>query len=52
VVPRANLLGEPGAGLQLLLAALNKSRPSVAACALRIARAALEDTVLYVNERR
>ncbi|MBV8131462.1 MAG: acyl-CoA dehydrogenase family protein, partial [Alphaproteobacteria bacterium] len=52
VVPRANLLGEPGAGLQLLLAALNKSRPSVAAHALGIARAAFEDAVLYINERR
>jgi len=52
VVPRANLLGEPGTGLQLLLAALNKSRPSVAAHALGIARAAFEDAVLYINERR
>jgi len=51
-VPRANLLGEPGAGLPMLLAALNKSRPSVAAHALGIARAAFEDTVLYINERR
>jgi len=52
VVPRANLLGEPGAGLQLLLTALNKSRPSVAAYALGIARAAFEDSVSYINERR
>jgi acyl-CoA dehydrogenase len=52
VVPRANLLGEPGAGLQLLLAALNKSRPSVAAHALGIARAAFEDAALYINQRR
>ena len=52
VVPRANLLGEPGTGLPLLLAALNKSRPSVAAHALGIARAAFEDAVLYINERR
>jgi len=52
VVPRANLLREPGSGLPLLLAALNKSRPSVAAHALGIARAAFEDAVLYINERR
>jgi acyl-CoA dehydrogenase len=52
VVPRANLLREPGSGLALLLAALNKSRPSVAAHALGIARAAFEDAVLYINERR
>jgi alkylation response protein AidB-like acyl-CoA dehydrogenase len=51
-VPRANVLGEPGQGLPLLLAALNKSRPSVAAHALGIARAAFGDAVAYINERR
>lgn len=51
-VPRANLLGEPGDGLKLLLASLNKSRPSVAAHALGIARAAFGDAVAYINERR
>jgi len=51
-VPRGNLLGQPGEGLALLLAALNKSRPSVAAHALGIARAAFEDAVRYINERR
>lgn len=51
-VPRTNLLGSPGDGLPLLLAALNKSRPSVAAHALGIARAAFEDAVAYINERR
>ena len=50
-VPRANLLGLPGEGLRILLAGLNRSRPSVAAHALGIARAAFEDAVLYVNER-
>ncbi|HVH82117.1 MAG TPA: acyl-CoA dehydrogenase family protein [Stellaceae bacterium] len=49
---RANVLGEPGQGLPLLLAALNKSRPSVAAHALGIARAAFDDAVAYINERR
>jgi len=38
--------------LPLLLASLNKSRPSVAAHALGIARAAFEDAVAYINERR
>ena len=51
-VPRANLLGAPGEGLRILLASLNKSRPSVAAHALGIARAAFEDAVDYINERR
>jgi acyl-CoA dehydrogenase len=51
-VPRANLLGDPGDGLKILLASLNKSRPSVAAHALGIARAAFEDAVDYINQRR
>lgn len=50
-VPRANLLGRPGEGLRILLSSLNKSRPSVAAHALGIARGAFEDAVLYINER-
>ncbi|NQW10542.1 MAG: acyl-CoA dehydrogenase family protein [Alphaproteobacteria bacterium] len=50
-VPRANVLGEPGEGLKILLASLNKSRPSVAAHALGIARAAFEDAVDYINGR-
>src|SRR4051812_24340326 len=51
-VRRDNLLGAPGEGLNLLLAALNKSRPSIAAHALGIARAAFEDAIAYINERR
>lgn len=51
-VPRANLLGNPGDGLKILFASLNKSRPSVAAHALGIARGAFEDAVAYINERK
>ncbi len=51
-VPRANLIKGPGEGLGILFASLNKSRPSVAAHALGIARAAFEDGVAYINERR
>jgi acyl-CoA dehydrogenase len=51
-VPRSNLIGVPGDGLLMLFEFLNKSRPSVAAHALGIARAAFEDAVLYVNERK
>jgi acyl-CoA dehydrogenase len=51
-VPRGNRLAGPGHGLKLLLASLNTSRPSVAAHALGIARAAFDDAVAYVNERR
>ena len=50
-IPRANLLGDPGQGLKMLFHFLNKSRPSVAAHALGIARAALDDAVAYINER-
>ncbi len=50
-VPRANLLGAPGGGLKLLLASLNKSRPSVAAHALGIAQAAFSDMIAYMNDR-
>ena len=51
-VPRANLLGEPGDGLNILLASLNKSRPSIAAHALGIADAAFKDMVDYMNQRK
>ena len=51
-VPRANLLVGPGAGLRILFASLNKSRPSVAAHTLGIARSAFERAVAYVNQRR
>jgi len=51
-VPRANLLGNPGDGLKILFASLNKSRPSVAAHALGIARGAFEDAIAYINDRK
>jgi len=50
-VPRANLLGAPGEGLSILLASLNTSRPSVAAHALGISRAAFSDMIAYANQR-
>jgi acyl-CoA dehydrogenase len=50
-VPRANLLGQPGDGLKILLASLNKSRPSVAAHALGIAHAAFKDMTAHMNTR-
>ncbi|WP_076860173.1 acyl-CoA dehydrogenase family protein [Bradyrhizobium mercantei] len=51
-VPQANLLGRPGDGLGILLASLNRSRPSIAAHALGIATAAFKDTTAYINERK
>ena len=50
-VPRDNLLLGPGKGLAILFAALNKSRPSIAAHALGIARAAFVSGINYINER-
>ena len=51
-VPQENLLGKPGDGLKILFTALNKSRPSIAAHALGIARAAFEEAVAYINKRQ
>lgn len=51
-VPRANLIGAPGEGLNILLRSLNRSRPSIAAHALGIAEAAFEEAVRYINQRR
>lgn len=51
-IPKQNLLVGPGAGLEILLSSLNRSRPSVAAHALGIARAGFKDAVAYMNERR
>lgn len=51
-VPRANLIGKPGDGLRILFASLNKSRPSVAAHALGIARSAFDRAISYINDRK
>jgi alkylation response protein AidB-like acyl-CoA dehydrogenase len=51
-VPRANLIGNPGDGLKILLASLNKSRPSIAAHALGIATAAFKDMTAYMSDRK
>jgi alkylation response protein AidB-like acyl-CoA dehydrogenase len=51
-VPQANLIGRPGDGLSILLASLNRSRPSIAAHAIGIATAAFKDMIAYMNERR
>jgi acyl-CoA dehydrogenase len=51
-VPRENLLQNPGDGLAILFGSLNRSRPSVAAHSLGIARAAFDLAVDYANQRR
>ena len=51
-VPRGNLLGQPGMGLKIGLAALDTGRIGIAAQALGIAQAALEEAVRYAGQRQ
>jgi alkylation response protein AidB-like acyl-CoA dehydrogenase len=50
-VPAANLVGEEGAGLDILVAQGNMARSSVAAIATGVARHALETAVEFCGER-
>jgi len=50
-VPAANLLGEAGAGFKIALSTLDGGRISIAAQAVGIARACLEDSLAYAKER-
>ena len=51
-VPRENLLGKQGAGLEIGLAALDTGRIGIAAQAVGIAQAALEEAVQYAKQRQ
>jgi len=51
-IPKENLLGETGLGLKIGLEALDTGRIGIAAQALGIAQAALEESVRYANQRR
>ncbi len=51
-VPRSALVGEEGQGLTIALESIDKSRVSVAAQALGIARAAYDESVRYAKERQ
>jgi butyryl-CoA dehydrogenase len=51
-VPTDNLLGRPGDGLKIGLAALDTGRIGIAAQALGIAQAAFEASVKYAKERQ
>ncbi len=51
VVPKSALIGEEGEGLIIALESIDKSRVSVAAQALGIARSAYEEMVRYAQER-
>jgi len=51
-VPEGNLIGEEGQGFSIALSALDGGRLGIAACAVGVARAALETAVGYARERR
>jgi len=51
-IPKNNLLGKPGAGLAIGLAALDTGRIGIAAQALGIAQAAMEEAVRYARQRQ
>ncbi len=52
MLPKENLLGRTGQGLTIGLAALDTGRIGIAAQALGIAQAALEEGVRYANQRQ
>jgi alkylation response protein AidB-like acyl-CoA dehydrogenase len=50
-VPAAQLVGEPGRGFRIALAALAAGRLGIAACATGVAQAALDCAVQYARQR-
>jgi len=50
-VKEGNLLGEEGQGLKIVLETLNYSRVGAASVSIGIARAALDEAILYARER-
>lgn len=50
-IPRENLLGEEGSGLQIALSSLDNGRIGIAAQAIGIAQAALDESVSYSKRR-
>lgn len=50
-VPVTRRLGEEGIGLKIALTALNSGRLGIAACAVGLAQAALDEAVKYAKER-
>lgn len=51
IVPKENLVGEPGKGFKYAMMTLDGGRVGIAAQALGIAEGAIEETVKYVQER-
>ncbi len=50
-VPASRLLGAEGAGLRIALSSLNSGRLGIAACAVGLAQAALDEAVTYAKGR-
>ncbi|MEV6830243.1 acyl-CoA dehydrogenase family protein [Amycolatopsis sp. NPDC051102] len=50
-VPAARLLGSPGDGLRIALSSLSSGRLGIAACAVGLAQAALDEAVAYAKGR-
>ncbi|MDX3189065.1 acyl-CoA dehydrogenase family protein [Streptomyces sp. MN03-5084-2B] len=50
-VPSSRLLGTPGAGLRIALSSLSSGRLGIAACAVGLAQAALDEAVAYAKGR-
>ncbi len=51
-VPRSHMLGEVGEGFKIAMSALDNARYGVAAGAVGIMKACLEESVLYAKERK
>jgi alkylation response protein AidB-like acyl-CoA dehydrogenase len=51
-VPDSRRIGEEGQGFALALSALDSGRLGIAACAVGVAQAALDEAVAYARERR
>ncbi|MFD7437109.1 acyl-CoA dehydrogenase [Streptomyces sp. NPDC059861] len=51
-VPDARRLGEEGQGFAIALSSLDSGRLGIAACAIGVAQAALDEAVAYATERR
>lgn len=51
-IPASDVLGKPGEGLRIALAAMDSTRVSAAAQAIGVAQAALDAALSYARERR
>ncbi|MFD7132609.1 acyl-CoA dehydrogenase family protein [Streptomyces sp. NPDC059894] len=51
-IPDARRVGDEGQGFAIALAALDRGRLGIAACAVGLARAALDEAVAYAGQRR